>query len=329
MSVDFTPRQREIAERWSNLNVLVVGDVMADIKLDVLPGPPSPEGAGTLFVERERTLYPGGAANVAMNCAALGARVTLLGAIGMDAEGERLISRLTYHKVRYPWGSYVARQMEWEHTTTKTRIYREGQMLYRLDRDMNYRLPAEALFSLLQNSSFDLMLLSDYQKGAFSDARGWGVGNLTAVFRERNPNGYVGINPKPQLCCTPWFLDATFDLVSFNQKEFIAMYTLSGRDWSQDHPIARTMRYMLLTSGREGLTLWNRQTARAVAVPARPVSTPNVVGAGDATFAAAGMALAVGCSEAEIAGIANAAGASKCTKDGTSPADLAETLSCV
>ena len=74
---------RQVIARWEGLRVLVVGDVMLDRTTEVMVGGTNPEDAVVpLYRVREVVDRPGGAANAALNLAALGARVTLIGAGG-------------------------------------------------------------------------------------------------------------------------------------------------------------------------------------------------------------------------------------------------------
>lgn len=76
-----------------------------------------------------RRYAPGGAANTAMNLAAMGARVTLVGAVGADSEGGILLSLLEEAGV----GTDAVQVVPGHRTTTKTRIVSSGQVMLRMD----------------------------------------------------------------------------------------------------------------------------------------------------------------------------------------------------
>ena len=88
-------RARDLVARFTGRHVLVVGDVMLDrfIVGDVTRI--SPEAPVPVVRFQSEYLRLGGAANVAHNLAALGARVSLVGVVGTDAAARRLREQLT------------------------------------------------------------------------------------------------------------------------------------------------------------------------------------------------------------------------------------------
>ena len=70
--------------------IVVVGDAMLDVYLGGDVERISPEAPVPVVKVRERRYAMGGAANVAQNVAAAGARVSLVGAAGADQAGVRL-----------------------------------------------------------------------------------------------------------------------------------------------------------------------------------------------------------------------------------------------
>src|SRR5690606_26402358 len=83
---DYEKRLAELAQQ----TVLIVGDLMLDRFVYGEVGRISPEApAPVIRVKREETA-PGGAGNVALNIAGLGARCILVGAVGDDDAGEKL-----------------------------------------------------------------------------------------------------------------------------------------------------------------------------------------------------------------------------------------------
>jgi rfaE bifunctional protein kinase chain/domain/rfaE bifunctional protein nucleotidyltransferase chain/domain len=122
---------REIAERILETGTLVtvIGDVMLDAwwrgRLDQTDS----ESPSAVFSVSGRDSMPGGAANTAMNLAALGARVRLVGVVGMDSEGKRLREHLDNAGVDTRW--LLADALV--HTATRNRITSGDQILLRID----------------------------------------------------------------------------------------------------------------------------------------------------------------------------------------------------
>lgn len=124
----------------------------------------------------ERRYAPGGAANAAMNAAALGARVHAVGTVGADDAGMRLRALLRGAGVDVK----RLRLVDGLHTTTKVRVVAGGQVTARLDETETHRLPAEVAHRLLLDISetaatADAQLICDYGSPALDDAIVQGV----------------------------------------------------------------------------------------------------------------------------------------------------------
>src|ERR1700691_2908014 len=122
---------------WRHVPVLVVGDVMLDQYVWGEVERISPEAPVPVVRALLRDEKPGGAANVAMNLAGLGASVTLIGFAGGDREQLTLEARLLEQGID-------AQLISVSHapTTTKLRILSGHQQMLRLDSE------AEAKFSV-------------------------------------------------------------------------------------------------------------------------------------------------------------------------------------
>src|SRR5262245_41713786 len=120
---------KSLLKRIANLNVLVVGDVMLDHYVWGDTGRISPE-APVPIIEVERDSYSaGGAANVALNIASLGAQAAIAGFFGKDDAGKRLSGILTQKHIETiaTPGSGA--------TIVKTRVVVRRQQICRLDRE--------------------------------------------------------------------------------------------------------------------------------------------------------------------------------------------------
>ncbi|MGH8491429.1 MAG: PfkB family carbohydrate kinase, partial [Gammaproteobacteria bacterium] len=80
-------------------SVLVVGDVILDRYWSGATTHVSPEAPVPVVRITESEDRPGGAANVAVNVASLGARVTLIGITGVDEAAQRVLEQLQKHRV--------------------------------------------------------------------------------------------------------------------------------------------------------------------------------------------------------------------------------------
>ncbi len=172
---------------FSVARVLVAGDVMLDRYLFGGTSRISPEAPVPVVHVHTSDDRPGGAANVAVNLATLGARTTLLGVVGCDPEAELLRGLLARGGIDCRFVESKGRP-----TITKTRVQSRGQQLIRLDREE----PAgggtdEGLadFFIGELDGSDVVVLSDYGKGALAE-----VQRMIAACRERGLR--VLIDPK-------------------------------------------------------------------------------------------------------------------------------------
>ncbi len=151
-----------------DVHVLVVGDVMLDRYWHADADRISPEAPVPVASITDTHDRAGGAANVAQNISALGSRVTLLGAIGNDQEGEALQAILQKQNIHTDFIS-----PESIRTTSKIRIVSRNQQLIRLDFDdkaHNCSTEVDKAFSA-NIKDCSIVILSDYGKGVLSDVQ--------------------------------------------------------------------------------------------------------------------------------------------------------------
>ncbi|RUO78183.1 bifunctional heptose 7-phosphate kinase/heptose 1-phosphate adenyltransferase [Idiomarina tyrosinivorans] len=256
-------------------SVLVVGDVMLDryFRGDTQRiSPEAPVPVVKLSATEDRV---GGAANVAVNIATLGASVGLLGLVGNDSEAQQLQQALTQHAVNFSFVSVSDKP-----TITKTRVISRHQQVVRLDREERFSATdAEQLrqrFDALLNH-YDIIVFSDYNKGALQ--------HVSAMISAAKRAGkMVLVDPKqPQLS---HYRGA--DVITPNLNEF-ALY---GGDSSSEESMLNSARAliaenniaaMLLTRSEHGMTLILPQQQHHFAAQVLEVS--DVTGAGDTVIA--------------------------------------------
>ena len=104
----------------------------------------SPEAPVPVVHIHETDDRPGGAANVAVNLASLGASTCLIGVVGKDAAADTLEKILGEHGIRCEFSRAADRP-----TITKTRVQSRGQQLIRLDQEHAAALADRALVDAL------------------------------------------------------------------------------------------------------------------------------------------------------------------------------------
>jgi D-beta-D-heptose 7-phosphate kinase / D-beta-D-heptose 1-phosphate adenosyltransferase len=279
-----------LVDRFRGLRVTVVGDAIVDRFADCAPRRLCAEAPVPVVQRRGEVCAPGGAANVAANLAALGARVRLAALVGPDAAGAWLRADLE------------ARGVDVEalltdascRTQQKTRIIAEGQYLVRVDEGetapgRSLREAAEAALA-----GADGVVLSDYALGVL-DA------GLIRRLAARRPAGPLVVDTKRLAS----FRRVRPTAVTPNLDEAAA---LSGGPRDPETMARRVRRetdaeLVLLTMGPAGVHLLAGDGAGEL-VPARPVRVESEVGAGDSFVAALALALAAGADPGLAAGAA-------------------------
>ena len=277
--------------------VLVVGDVMLDRYWFGEVSRISPEApVPVVLVEREEA-RPGGAANVARNCAALGAKTRLLSVVGRDEAGTRLAGLIGESGVRASLQRDAAMS-----TTVKLRVIGRQQQLLRIDFE---KAPSrEVLASKLADLRAALpwcnvVILSDYGKG--------GLAHIARMIRLARAAGKtVLVDPKGD----DYARYRGAHVMTPNRAE---LREVVGR-WRSEPDLERRaqalrrrlgLEALLLTRSEQGMTLYTARGARHVKAEAREVY--DVSGAGDTVIAALGASLGAGADLALAMRVANRA----------------------
>jgi D-beta-D-heptose 7-phosphate kinase/D-beta-D-heptose 1-phosphate adenosyltransferase len=312
---------RLIEGDWKNKHVLVVGDVMMDRYIWGDVERISPEAPVPVVRVAHRTEQPGGAANVAMNIAGLGARVTVAGFVGQDADHAALVQCLKNAGVQ-PNLTTVSSHP----TTSKLRILGGQQQILRLDAERTAAYSAEA-YAGLNNSlssvfgNVDALVLSDYAKGVLSEEI-----CRVAIRKARRRGIPVLVDPKhPNF---KRYAGAT--TICPNLLELSAATGLSHKDVEPLLGAATAMLphlmvdYLTVTLGNKGIAVLHPQGKRVFSAIARQVF--DVSGAGDTVIATLTLGLASGLSIEDAVPLANIAAGIVVGKIGTVPITRNELL---
>jgi rfaE bifunctional protein kinase chain/domain len=303
----------------SKARVLVVGDVMLDRywygEVDRI----SPE-APVPVVKVERTEErPGGAANVALNAAALGAKVTLLSVVGTDEAGtalERLITMQGISTSLHRDGKLA--------TTVKLRVIGRNQQLLRADFETapSHEVLAGKLAefeAMLEHC--DALVLSDYGKG--------GLTHIARMIElARTQKRIVLVDPKGDDYSK--YRGATIVTPNRNELREVVGQWKSDEDFATRAESLRTefaLDALLVTLGGKGMALF--ETSGMLEEPAQPREVFDVTGAGDTVIATLAVMLAAGATMRDAMRVANHAAGIAVGKFGTAvvhPDELAADL---
>lgn len=298
----------------SQARILIVGDVMLDRYWFGDVSRISPE-APVPVAKIERTEdRPGGAANVARNCAALGARTALLSVVGADEPGQ-VLARLLAHS-----GIDASLHEDAQlNTTVKLRVVARQQQLIRID--FENAPDHEVLQSKLAEFSLrvkecDAVILSDYGKG--------GLTHITEMIRlAREAGKPVLVDPKGD----DYTRYAGATVITPNRaelREVIGRWASEADLIEKAHHLRRQLGLaaLLLTRSEEGMTLFDEGGEHHEPAQAREVF--DVSGAGDTVIATLAVMLASGLALPEAMGLANRAAGVVVAKLGTAVCSLDE-----
>lgn len=307
--------------KMSNKRFLVIGDAMLDVYLHGEVSRISPEAPVPVFNYKKRSLVLGGAANVAANIAAMGMQTALLAVTGDDSEGRDIVRLLEEKNV----DTSLMYSCENRITTLKARLVSKGHQMTRIDHEDTSNIDddtAEKLISMLEASidGFDIILMSDYQKGVLSEKFTHSVIQAASAHnrkvivdvKSKNPAKYSGaylLKPNRRE------LAYMTDMPAQSREEVIAAMKALKTS-------ASCMAVIATLSGDGMIYLDENNSVYESNVEVREVR--DVVGAGDTAFSYIGLGIAEGLRPQTVLSLANAASSIKVTKFGTSVVTLDE-----
>lgn len=283
---------------FSKISILVVGDLMLDRYWFGDTARISPEAPVPVVKIKQIDERPGGAGNVALNIAALGAKVTVLGITGKDEAANKLKDQLTVANV-----NHVIQQLANAPTITKLRVISRQQQLLRLDVEEDFpQFDQEILINAFkkQVTQNHLVILSDYGKGTLNCSK-------TLIDIANDAGIPVLVDPKG----LDFSLYRGAHTLTPNVKEFEAVVGPCKNEqeiFIKAQQLLKTYEIdnLLLTRGEHGMTLIQKN-AEEIHLPAHAREVFDVTGAGDTVIAVLGAALAAGKSLTDATSLANLA----------------------
>lgn len=292
---------------FEQASVLVVGDVMLDRYWHGGTSRISPEAPVPVVKIGQMEDRAGGAANVALNIAALGARTWLIGATGEDEAADSLTDSLESAGVKTHF-----QRIAGQPTTIKLRVMSRHQQLIRIDFEETFNINKEALASEVEKllPSVKVLLLSDYGKGTLKNQQ-----QLIKLAKQHNIP--VLVDPKGN----DFSIYKGATLLTPNLNEF---ETIVGKCADENQLIQKAQQLieqlqlggLLITRGEQGMTLL-RDNQQELHLPARAREVFDVTGAGDTVISTLAAALAAGMDLTEAVALSNLAASIVVAKLGT------------
>ena len=313
----------EIFDAFNKLTVLVIGDIMLDSYIWGQVDRVSPEAPVPIVRVKKRDYRLGGAANVALNVQALGAKPILCALVGEDDAGKKLLDCLELQSMT-PEGIVVSKNRP---TTIKTRIIASHQHVVRVDDESDQELLKDEELELLKQIEMlipqcDAIIFEDYDKGVINAsliektvalANKKGIPTIVDP-KKRNFLAYQGVTLfKPNLK---------------ELREGLKLDIEGGNQSQVEKAVAALKEKLnagvLVTLSEHGVYIDYKSDKKKLDAHTREIA--DVSGAGDTVVSIAGLCVALGLEPALIAALSNLGGGLVCEHTGVVPIDKEELL---
>jgi rfaE bifunctional protein kinase chain/domain len=317
---------KKFFSQLKHLKVFVVGDAMLDNywigHIDRI----SPEAPVPVVSVTQKDSRPGGAANVALNCNALGAEVYLFTVIGQDDTGKNLITQLKENQINT---EYIISSKE-RITTSKTRILAKNQQIVRIDEEITTELSIkdehhfiDTCLKAIQIEKPDILIFEDYNKGVLKK-------NVIEkiITHCKHVGVFTAVDPKQ----TNFLSYQSVDLFKPNLKEVkealgIAIPAVKASVLKDIHTqLKQTLNHHItfITLSEAGVFFQENKMSKLLPAHVRRIS--DVSGAGDTVIAVATLFYVLTKDMELSAEMANLAGGLVCEEVGVIPINKAKLL---
>lgn len=313
----------EVFDAFNKLTMLVIGDIMLDSYIWGHVARVSPEAPVPIVRVKKRDYRLGGAANVALNIQALGAKPILCALVGEDDSGNKLLDCLDQQNMSRE-GIVVSKNRP---TTIKTRIIASHQHVVRVDDESDQELVKDEEQELLRQIEMlipkcDAIIFEDYDKGVINASlieRTVALANKKGIPtivdpKKRNFLAYKGVT-----------------LFKPNLKELREGLKLDidGADQQQVEKAVGILRKqlnagVLVTLSEHGVYIDYKSDKKKLEAHTREIA--DVSGAGDTVVSIAGLCVALDLEPSLIAALSNLGGGLVCEHTGVVPIDKEELL---
>lgn len=309
----------EIFDSFNRLNVLILGDIMLDAYVWGKVERISPEAPVPVVVAQRREFRLGGAGNVVLNVAALGAKAVICSVVGRDGYGDQLLRILQENGL----SDEGILQSDERITTVKERIIAGSQQVVRVDTETDRPIAEADRRALVERAkklaeTADVLIFEDYDKGvldaetiaeviAFANARG--IPTVVDPKKRNFLHYHEATLFKPNLKELREGLNVSFDV-----KRPAELEAAVGQ-------LKDTLRVggTLITLSERGVFIDFREEKHHLPAHVRQIA--DVSGAGDTVISIAACALALGLPPRQLAALANLGGGLVCEYVGVVPVD--------
>ncbi len=287
----------------NNLKIAVVGDIMIDQYFWGKTNRISPEAPVPVVDIYKEEFKPGGAANVAFNIKSLHATSYMVGVIGDDDSGKKLLLDFDNRKVDTA-GLAIDKSRP---TTVKTRVLAAGQHVIRYDNESNDDISTDTENVLLSNlrdkiKEIDGIILEDYNKGVLTENL------IIEIIKLANENDKI-------VCVDPKLKNfQCYKNVTLFKPNLVEAEQILKREIVTEEEIEKAgfelmdilnTKYIVITLSERGMAIFRKNSDKMRIIPARTTKIANVSGAGDTVIATLTTVLSAGAELEEACNLAN------------------------
>jgi rfaE bifunctional protein kinase chain/domain len=312
---------KQAFEQFDHQNILIIGDVMIDAYMWGKVERISPEAPVPVISITSHENRLGGAANVALNIQALGAKPLMCAMIGNDSQG-LIFKKLLEDNQMDTNGILVSDKRK---TTIKTRVISHNQHLLRIDEEVDKALSPdlekqfiEHIDQMFAQFKFNAIIFEDYDKGNITPAiidfvvKKSNEKQIPTLVdpKKRNFDKYKGVT-----LFKPNFKEICEGLkVDLPKGDFEALHRAAAQ-----LKVTLGAKYIMVTLSELGVFITNEKSFHRFPAEVRDIA--DVSGAGDTVISVAACCMAAGLKPEQIAIISNIAGGLVCEKVGVVPID--------
>lgn len=302
--------------RIQQQKIIVVGDIMLDAYLFGSVDRISPEAPVPVVNHKHEEYRLGGAANVALNIAAMGATPIVIGVTGNDADAVKM--NMVFEK-RSIATDFLVKEAD-RPTTVKTRIIGNSHQLLRVDKESTHTITNETKKKVLENvlkalPQAQALILEDYDKGLLDEELIASI--VDACNKAKVP---VAVDPKKRNFLS--YKNVTLFKPNLKEiKEGLKLHSLDSmreiEEAAQQLLQQLNLKYIMVTLSERGVLICDTQ--HTLHFPAHVRKIADVSGAGDTVISIAALCLAQQLPAREIAILSNLAGGLVCEEVGVVP----------
>lgn len=309
---------KNIIDHFKNLKILVIGDAILDTYIYGTTDRICREAPVPVFNSTDETYSCGGAANTAINLAALGAETYYLTVVGKDSNARCLIDILHKHNVH---SEYILKDKS-RKTIAKKRVIASSNIILRLDEgttaDIDEELENELLQKFFELEDFvDAIIISDYGFGVITDSfirslQSFGAASSRPVILDsKNVSRFKNLH----LFAVKPNYEEVLQLLQIGK---VAKNKRTEQLMKKSEALLRNSgaEYVVATLDIDGVILFQKGK-KPYHVACVPRDSKNTIGAGDTFISALTLAAAANLKMEVAAEIAAAAAAIVVQKDGT------------